>query len=115
MCRLPDAVANSGVDNLWEKIEQHIDHSLRYACQSWHKHLIGLHTAPPHRSKITSVLNQFLEEKFLFWLEVLSVLGTARDAVDALGVAGKWLEVCLVYIVGVLPKLTHLDPDITNP
>ena len=94
MCRLPDGVANSEVDNLWERVEQHIDHSLRYACQSWHKHLIGLHTAPAPRPRITSVLHQFLEEKFLFWLEVLSVLGTARDAVDALGVAGKWLEVC---------------------
>jgi len=31
---------------------------------------------------------------FLFWLEVLSVLGTIRNAVDALEVAAKWLEVC---------------------
>jgi hypothetical protein len=48
---------------------------------------------PVHMSKITSVLHQFLEERFLFWLEVLSVLGTVRDAVDALEVARQWLEV----------------------
>ena len=107
MCRIPDAVANSDVNDLWKRAEQHIDYSLQYACQSWHKHLTGLHIAPAHRSKITSVLHQFLEKKFLFWLEALSVLGTMRDAVDALEVAAKWLEVCWVYIISVLPKFTY--------
>ena len=32
-----------------------------------------------------------LEEKFLFWLEALSVLGAAREAVDALGAIAKSL------------------------
>jgi hypothetical protein len=46
---------------------------------------------PAHALKI---LHRFLEGKFLFWLEVLSVLGTPRDAIDALDVAAKRLEVC---------------------
>ena len=91
MCNLPDAVANSEVDDLEERVEQYIDHSLQYACRSWHKHLFD---APAHTLKITSILCQFLEGKFIFWLEVLSVLDTVRDAVDALEVTAKWLEVC---------------------
>jgi hypothetical protein len=91
MCKLPDAITNSKVDDLQERAERYIDCGLQYACESWHKHLVD---APAHTSKITSVLHQFLEKKFLFWLEVLSILGTIRDAVDALEVAAKWLEVC---------------------
>ena len=94
MCKLPDAIANAEVDELQERVEQYIDCGLQYACKSWHKHLIDAHTGPAYRAKITPVLHQFLEEKFLFWLEVLSVLGAARNAVDALEVVTKWLEVC---------------------
>ena len=94
ICQIPEAITNSEVDDLQGKVEQCISHSLQYACTSWHKHLVALSTMSIHISKITSVLHQFLEEKFLFWLEVLSVLGTVRDAVDALVVAAEKLEVC---------------------
>ena len=94
MCKLPDAVANYEVDDLRERIEQSIDPALRYACQSWHRHFGDVHTAPAHTPEITSVLHLFLKESFLFWLEALSALGAVRDAVDALEVAAKWLEVC---------------------
>ena len=94
MCKLPDAVTNHEVDDLQKKAEQCIDHALQYACESWHKHIVVLHTVPGHKLRITSVLHQFLEENFLFWLEVLSILGTVRGAVDALEVAAKCLEVC---------------------
>ena len=92
MFKLPDGAVNSDIDDLEERIEQHTDHSLQYACRSWHKHLIGI--APAHAPEITSILHRFLEGKFLFWLEVLSVLGAVREAVDALEAAVKWLDVC---------------------
>ena len=92
MCKLPDAVTNSEVDGLGERIEQHIDQALQYACRSWHKHLVG--TVSAQTLDIRPVLQKFLEKKFLFWLEVLSVLGAAREAVDALNAAKKWLDVC---------------------
>ena len=92
MCNLPDAVSNNEIDDLGERTKKYLDPALQYACKSWHKHLIIKHmTCVP---KITSVLHHFLEKKFLFWLETLSVLGAAREAVDALQVAAKCLEVC---------------------
>jgi hypothetical protein len=107
MCNLPDAVMNSEVDDLQERTKQYIDHSLQYACTSWHKHLVD---APPtHKDKITSVLHQFLERKFLFWLEVLSVLGMAREAVDALEKVVKWLDV-RCFLLGLFAKLTQIGP-----
>ncbi|KAF9645858.1 hypothetical protein BDM02DRAFT_3064500, partial [Thelephora ganbajun] len=95
MCKLPDAVTNSEVPDLHERIKRYIDPGLQYACKSWYKHLIDEHTA--RTLEITSALHRFLENKFVFWLEVLSVLGTAREAVDALDVVTKLLEVCQVF------------------
>ena len=100
ICKLPDDVINADVDDLEDRIEQHIDHGLRYACKSWHKHLVGI--APARAVEITSIFHRFLEGKFLFWLEVLSVLGAVREAVDALEAAVKWLDVCCVFLLGVL-------------
>jgi len=102
MCKLPSAVANSEVNDLHERIKKYLGPALQYACKSWHKHLAGAHTAPT--PTITSALHQFLEKKFSFWLEVLSVLGATREAIDALEVAAKSLEVCRVSAVDVLPK-----------
>ena len=102
MCKLPYAVMNSEVDDLDERIEQHLDPALRYACKSWHKHLVDKNIV--RTPAVTSTLHRFLKKKFLFWLEVLSILGAAREAVDALEVAARRLEVCRVSMVDVLPK-----------
>ena len=97
MCKLPDGVANSDVSDLKERSEKHVNPALRYACVSWHTHLVGLVDAdivPAHVPMITPAIHRFLETKFLFWLELLSVLGATRNAVDALQVTTDWLEVC---------------------
>jgi len=91
MCKLPDGALNSEVNDLKERAKQHICPALEYACKSWHKHLVN--ATPAHRLEITSVLHRFLEGKFIFWLEVLSVLGAAREAVNALEAAASWLDV----------------------
>ena len=93
MCKPPNALKNDKVYNLQDRAEKYIGPALQYACRSWHKHLIGICMALGHIPKIMSILHKFLEEKFLFWLEVLSILGTLRDAVDALEAAARWLEV----------------------
>jgi len=94
ICKLPDAVANLDVNDLKERTEQYINRALEYACTSWHTHLAATHGASDHTLAITSALCQFLEKKFLFWLEVLSVLSAVRTAADALQVTTDWLEVC---------------------
>ncbi|KAF9646613.1 WD40 repeat-like protein [Thelephora ganbajun] len=119
MCNLPDAVANCEVKDLHERAERHLNPTLQYACKSWHKHLIDEHTIPT--PAITSALHRFLEKKFLFWLEVLSVLGAAREAVDALDVAAKCLEAsptldlvndCLRFTMGFFEVISTSCPHI---
>jgi hypothetical protein len=86
MCQLPEAV-----DDFRKRADKNISQALQYACRSWHKHLVNEPTDKRH--KITSALHCLLEKKFLFWLEVLSVLGAVRSAVDALKVVAEWTKV----------------------
>ena len=112
MCELPDGVVNSEVADLKERVKEHISQALKYACRSWYKHLVGAISA-----RITPILRRFLEEKFLFWLEVLSVLGVAREAVHALEATEKceWVEVCRIPSLVRSKNSLGLEPGAINP
>ena len=110
MCGLPDGVINSEVGDLKERTEQYISKALEYACRSWYKHLIGKMSA-----QTLKILQEFLREKFLFWLEVLSVVGAVREAVDALEATAKLLEVCCVSLLVHFQKLIELVSGLSNP
>ncbi|KAF9785740.1 hypothetical protein BJ322DRAFT_1210370 [Thelephora terrestris] len=119
MCQLPEAVANSNIHDLQERADKNISQALQYACRSWHKHLVNEPTA--NRHEITSALCCFLEKKFLFWLEVLSVLGIVRNAVDALKVVAEWLEEtsllevandCFRFVLGFFEIISTSAPHI---
>ena len=112
MCGLPDRVTNLEVVDLKERVKEHISPALEYACRSWHKHLIGTISA-----RVASVLHQFLETKFLFWLEVLSVLGVAKEAVDALEATMKckWQDVCCISLLFIYKCSLRLDSGVTSP
>ena len=101
MCKLPDAVANLDVSDLKERSEKYLDPALRYACLSWHTHLVGAGTILAEAPIIVPTLHQFLAERFLLWLEVLSVLDAVRNAVEALQDAMDWLEACQTSVLEV--------------
>ena len=94
MCSIPDYALNSDVGDLPERVgESEILGALEYACRSWYKHLIG---TTDWTTDVVSALYCLLEEKFIFWLEVLSIIGAVGEAASALNTATKWLnEVCL--------------------
>ena len=112
MCGLPDGVMNSEVGDLKERTNQYIRRPLEYACRSWYKHLVD--PTPAHRLEITSILHRFLEGKFIFWLEVLSILGVAREAVSALEAAARWLDVRGAPSFIFPPLLLRMDLGTTN-
>ena len=89
---LPDYALNSEVEDLQMRTKDHISIALEYACRSWHNHLTR---TTGDVTSIISDLHYFLEEKFLAWLEVVSVLGAVRGAVVSLESLIRWLqEVC---------------------
>ena len=89
---LPDYALNSEVEDLQTRIGDCLSIALQYACKSWYSHLAE---ARGDVTAIVSALRSFLQEGFLAWLEVLSVIGAVRDAVIALEKLVRWLqEVC---------------------
>ena len=113
MCHLPDGVANSDASDLWGQVERHIHPALRYACKSWHTHLVDRRTKSVDTSGTAPAVHRFLESKFLCWLEVLSVLGAVGNAVDALQAVADWLEVSQDSDCFFLQPL-RLDPGVTQ-
>ena len=90
MFSIPDYALNCEVDDLPKRIKNSgIQGALKYACQSWYKHLIVMNH---QTARVVSGLQYFLEQKLLFWLEVLSVLGVMGDGVSALTRTIKWLN-----------------------
>ena len=113
MCQVPDGATSLEIYRLKQSIEQHIEPALIYACKSWHLHLVGRHATSADAPGITLAIHQFLESKFLFWLEVLSVLDNVMEAVDALQTAADWVEVCRDSDF-FFSNLLRLDQGITH-
>ena len=89
---LPEFALNWEVQDLRERIKSRISPALQYACRSWCIHLTE---TKEEGAGVIPDLRIFLEVKFLEWLEVLSVLGNAGEAVVALENLMPWLqEVC---------------------
>ena len=89
---LPDYALNSEVKDLDTRVKGRVSVALQYACKSWHSHLIE---ARGEITTVVSALRRFMQEGFLAWLELLSAIGAARDAVVALESLMPWLqEVC---------------------
>ncbi|KAF9650050.1 hypothetical protein BDM02DRAFT_3112640 [Thelephora ganbajun] len=86
---LPDYALNSEVEDLETRIDDHISDALRYACRSWHSHLTE---TVGDVADVVCRLRVFLEEKFLEWLEVVSVLGAVRGAIVGLERVVGWLQ-----------------------
>jgi hypothetical protein len=113
MCKLPGTVMNPEVDEVQQRTEEHISPALRYAAESWYKHLKNGHVG--YTSAACSAIDQFLREKFLFWLEVLSILGALKEAVNALEVAIQWLKVSLILAFGIhSPHFKHRNPQLST-
>ena len=93
---LPDYALNQEVKDLPDKVKDYVSPALEYACKSWYSHLADAREDVAH---ILDALRVFLTKRFLPWLEVISVLGAARDTVTALGSLIQWLqEVCLCLV-----------------
>ena len=98
---LPEYALNSEVGDLQTRIDSRINIALQYACRSWHNHLIEIEE---DITGITSCLRNFLEENFLAWLEVLSVLGDVGGAAVALENLMGWLQKVCFGVLHCIPR-----------
>ncbi|KZP06583.1 WD40 repeat-like protein [Athelia psychrophila] len=72
---------NRDVEDLAERIKSSIPPNLAYACRFWSEHLKNAN-ALDHNAR--PLILEFFEVFFLYWLEVLSLIGEGRTALDAM-------------------------------
>jgi hypothetical protein len=90
MCHLETSyVRNSDIGDLAERVMESIPEHLSYACRHFADHLKNL----KHDEGIISLIEGFLYEKFLFWLEALSLLGDTYPARREMLALQAWIMV----------------------
>ncbi len=88
ICNLESSyLANNDVKDLNTRVDNHIPPALLYACRFWDDHLE--HT--DFKTDIFGKLQTFFKEKFLFWLETLSLTGDMGLASPAFSTLNVWL------------------------
>ena len=81
---------NPDLPGLAERINAKIPLHLTYSCLFWAKHLQATKFDPELAGLVNDAMG---DDRFLFWLEVLSLLGVLGNAVSALTGAARWSQV----------------------
>ena len=89
ICKLETSyLANDDVEDLDTRVVQHISPPLLYACRFWDDHL--KHT--DYKADLFGNVETLFKEKFLYWLEVLSLTRNIGLAPSAFATVNTWLE-----------------------
>ncbi|KAF7967813.1 hypothetical protein HWV62_32971 [Athelia sp. TMB] len=89
MCNLESShIPNANIKDLAERVKTVIPPSLSYSCRFWGHHL---RQAPSGEPSVLPSIFQFIESKFLHWLEVLSLLGEVQVASQILLAVKKFV------------------------
>ncbi|KAJ7613307.1 WD40-repeat-containing domain protein [Mycena polygramma] len=89
ICGLPTSyLRNINVPEIHSQLTTYISGQLRYTCRYWADHL----TVMPFHPDIAEEGQKFLTDKFLFWLEVLSLTGMVGYGTGALSKCAAWAK-----------------------
>ena len=97
ICKLNDSrLANAEIGDLPSRVKTNISDPLQYSCLHWLDHLC---LPPANRNQchlVLGSLKEFFEELYgLFWIEVLSIMGTVPIGVPGLRKLVSWVRVSL--------------------
>ena len=90
ICELDDHAILSEVRGLSALQKDHIGDSLEYACCFWTKHLLEISSSSPYVEKVQKAIDEFFATNLLFWIEVLSLIGSLNIGVYALNDILQW-------------------------
>ena len=90
-------IKNANVDDLDILVAKHIPGHLSYACRFWATHAQGMPVEPA----TLKIVEGFLYEKFLQWLEVLSLTQSVPSASSSLKLCMEWIKVTPVDLCGI--------------
>ncbi|KIL64087.1 hypothetical protein M378DRAFT_78803, partial [Amanita muscaria Koide BX008] len=90
ICKLESSyICNSEIADLGERIKGCIKPYLAYSCQFWTDHIRLMPFEADIAEEIKGIL---LNEKMLFWLEVLALLKLMSKVPSMLGIVASWLQ-----------------------
>ncbi|KAJ7246869.1 WD40-repeat-containing domain protein [Mycena haematopus] len=116
ICKLKNShILNVTIPDLSDRIATYISTELRYASLFWAYHLSNTETD----REILSILEAFMTNQFLYWLEVLSLLNEVPVAIQSL----KYVQNCtealqndiadaLRFLAGFAPLIAQSVPHI---
>jgi len=90
ICQLDDHTLLSEVGDLPEQRTAYIGEALKYACSFWTGHLMKCGSSGPDAEEVHLAIDEFFTTCFLFWIEVLSLLGKLDTGVYALNDIQQW-------------------------
>ncbi|CAE7146136.1 unnamed protein product [Rhizoctonia solani] len=99
-------VPDDKVDDIQDRIKQNISPTLAYACRYWANHL----ALAPMSGKLVAIVDEFIRDRLLFWMEVLSLRREAAIGVEALLKTKQWLN----QAGSTSPELVVLVEDASN-
>lgn len=98
---------NADVPGIKEKVAQGIPSHLSYSCCFWADHL----SDAPFSEGLMKTVKKVLEDGFLYWLEVLSLLGDMNRVAPTLKVVLDWSTVRPLVIINSEP-VTEYAPSL---
>jgi hypothetical protein len=100
ICNLESSyLLNTEIVDMEMRIEQNIPSHLRYASIYWANHL----SASKFDAKVLELLQDFMENRFLFWLEVMSLTKRMDVVAHTLSVLIDWMKVRSIW--QIIPRL----------
>jgi hypothetical protein len=108
ICNLGDHV-HSKIQDLPTLRTTHIGSTLKYACQFWTNHLVKVSDISHGVEEVHKAIDDFFTTSFLFWIEVLVLIGNLDIGVYALNDIEKWYT--MVSYAEFLPKPIFMSPQ----
>ncbi|KAF7966616.1 hypothetical protein HWV62_37635 [Athelia sp. TMB] len=96
---------NADIPDLAERVEKAIPQSVSYPCLFWGYHI---RRSLSGESRLLPLILTFFEEKFLYWLEVLSLMGEMRFVSQTMVAVRESIKVskqCVLFADSYKPKL----------
>jgi hypothetical protein len=92
-------IMNADILDLDSRLAEFVHEDLCYACCFWTEHLSRL---SPEETELQGLVQQFVSQHFLDWLEVLSLMGLFDGCLSSLRIATDWVQVMPFYHISMI-------------
>jgi hypothetical protein len=90
ICNLPSSfLFDSQVENMEQRVQKNITEALQYSSQYWARHLVQ--ASDDNTEDLDNSLHDFLMKRFLFWIEVMNLIGCRACCDSLLRDSLQWL------------------------